>query len=94
MFFLCSKMISMNLEVLRRLARASRSASRGEAPRDYDFLVSFEPMPPLEHGRAYLALLEDVQEALDQPVDLIETEALRNQYFLRGIEADRVLYAA
>jgi predicted nucleotidyltransferase len=35
--------------------------------------------------------LEDLQEMLDKPVDLLEVEALENPYFLRGIEADRML---
>ena len=89
----------MNLEVIKRAAAAHHvkrlelfgSAARGETPKDYDFLVVFEPLPPLEHGRAYFALLEELQGMLDKPVDLIEVEALKNPYFLRGIEADRML---
>jgi uncharacterized protein len=89
----------MNLEVIKRVAAAHPvkrlesfgSAARGETPNDYDFLVVFDPLPPLEHGRAYFALLEDLQDMLDKPVDLIEVEALQNPYFLRSIEAGRVL---
>ena len=67
------------------------SAARGGAPNDYDFLVVFDPLPPLEHGRAYLALLTELQHILGKPVDLLELEALRNPYFLQSIQSDRTL---
>ncbi len=71
------------------------SAARGETPNDLDFLVEFLPLPPLEHGRAYLALLEGLQTAFGMRVDLLETEAVHNPYFFEAIQADRVLiYAA
>lgn len=72
------------------------SAAREEAgPRDYDFLVEFEPLPPLEPGRAYLALLQALQAAVGAPVDLVEVEALKNPYFLVQIARERVsIYAA
>lgn len=89
---------------LREIAQRNRvkrlelfgSAARAEAaPNDYDFLVEFEPMPPLEHGRMYFALLESLEEALGAPVDLLELEAIKNPYFLKAIAQDRVLvYAA
>jgi predicted nucleotidyltransferase len=89
---------------LCEIARQSRvkrlelfgSAARAEAaPNDYDFLVEFEPMEPIEHGRMYFALLERLEEALGAPVDLLELEAVKNPYFLKAIAQDRVLvYAA
>lgn len=89
---------------LREIAQQNRvkrlelfgSAARGEdAPGDYDFLVEFEPMEPLEHGRAYFRLLESLETALGTPVDLLELEAVKNPYFLKAIAQDRVLvYAA
>lgn len=95
---------SVNVEQLQGLARAHRvrrlelfgSAARGEAePRDYDFLVEFEAMAPLEHGRAYFALLDGLERALNAPVDLVELPAVRNPYFLQGIGPERVvIYAA
>jgi len=93
-----------NLERVRELARQHRvrrlelfgSASRGASiPSDYDFLVEFEPMPPLEHGRMYLSLLGALESLCEARVDLLELEALNNPYFLAAIELDRrVLYGA
>ncbi len=72
------------------------SAARGALnPADYDFLVEFEPMPPLEHGRMYLGLLSALEHLCESRVDLLELEALDNPYFLASIESDRrVLYAS
>lgn len=88
---------------LREIARQHRvkqlelfgSAARGSRPNDYDFLVQFEPMGPLEHGRAYFRLKETLEATLGKPVDLIELEAVNNPYFLKSIAPDRTLvYAA
>ncbi len=71
------------------------SAARGNTGHDLDFLVSFQPMPVLEHGRAYFALLERLQLALDLPIDLLEEVAIDNPFFLESIAKDRKLvYAA
>lgn len=72
------------------------SAARGEShPSDHDFLVEFEPLEPLEHGRMYFGLLQGLEEALGGKVDLVELEAVANPYFLKAIEGERVLvYAA
>ena len=84
------------LQAAARLHRVQRlelfgSAARGAVPNDYDFLVVFESLPPLEHGRAYLALLTELQRVLGKPVDLLELEELRNPYFLQNIQSDRTL---
>jgi uncharacterized protein len=89
---------------LKRVAKAHRvkrlelfgSAVKGKTePNDYDFLVEFQPMEPLEHGRMYFALLENLEDTLKSRVDLIEAEALTNPYFLKAIENERVVvYAA
>jgi uncharacterized protein len=93
----------MDVEAVRALARAHHvqrlelfgSAARGEVHHDYDFLVVFEPMPPLEHGRAYLSLWQKLEAVLQEKVDLIELEAVKNPFFLKSIEHDRtLLYAA
>ncbi len=71
------------------------SAARGVAePHDFDFVVSFREMPPLEHGRAYLRLAAALEAELRAPVDLLEEEAIANPYFLRAIRDERVLIYA
>jgi uncharacterized protein len=88
----------IHLEHLKAIARQHRvkrlelfgSAARGESANDHDFLVEFEPMPALEHGRAYFALLHALELEVGK-VDLIELDAVKNPYFLESIKQDRVL---
>ena len=62
---------------------------------DLDFLVVFEPANPAEHADRYFGLLEALGSLFGRPVDLVELSAIRNPYFMKGIEASRtILYAA
>ena len=62
---------------------------------DFDFLVSFQPMPPADHADSYFGLAEDLERLLGRPVDLLEREPIRNPYLLEEIERTRRrLYAA
>jgi predicted nucleotidyltransferase len=62
---------------------------------DLDFLVEFQTMPPAEHSRAYFGLLFALEDHFGRPIDLVETVAVSNPYFLKRIESQRsVLYAA
>ena len=91
------------IEALCRRYRVRRLELFGSAvgdrfdPRtsDFDFLVEFEGLPPAEHSRCYFGLLFALTDLLGRGVDLVETGAIRNPYFLRAIAKDRViLYAA
>ncbi len=94
----------MNIDNLQTIAKAHHvkrlelfgSATKANAnPNDYDFLVEFEPMEPLQHGHMYFQLLETLENSLNKKVDLIELSALTNPYFLKAIENDRtILYVA
>ena len=65
------------------------------AKSDLDFLVDFEPIPSGENARCYFGLLFALQDLFGRDVDLVETVAIRNPYFLQSIAKDRiVLYAA
>jgi predicted nucleotidyltransferase len=74
------------------------SAARGgfdPASSDYDLLVEFLPLAPLEHYEAYFGLLEALDTMLGRKVDLVELRAVRNPYFLQSVNEDRMLlYAA
>jgi len=60
---------------------------------DIDLLVEFQPLPPLEHGRTYWKLWKALHNLFHRSVDLIETQALKNPYFLANIKHQReVLY--
>jgi hypothetical protein len=62
---------------------------------DMDFLVEFQEVPPGKHADCYFGLLEALESLFGRPVDLAETKAIRNPYFLAAIEKTRtVLYAA
>ena len=82
---------------VRRLALFG-SAVRTELsrePRDFDLLVEFEPMTPADHADSYFGLLEELEDLLQAPVDLVEPRAIRNPFFRSAVEATQVnLYAA
>lgn len=62
---------------------------------DLDFAVTFMTRRPEDHAAAYFGVLEDLETLFDRSVDLIETEAVRNPYLHREIEAgQRILYVA
>jgi predicted nucleotidyltransferase len=55
------------------------SAARGVGePRDLDFLVEFEPLPPGQRAPAYFGLLRELEALFGRPVDLVMATAVRN----------------
>ena len=61
---------------------------------DLDFLVSFEPVTPLDIDRL-LDMKEELEARLGRSVDLVEKEALRNPWRKHEILRTReVIYAA
>lgn len=74
------------------------SASNGDfdaVRSDLDFLVEFQPMPPAAHSQAYFGLWFALEDLFGRKVDLVETSAVTNPYFLQEIQRSRrVLYAA
>ncbi len=66
-----------------------------ERTSDLDFVVEFEPMPPLEHGKAYWALRDDLLELFGRPVDLIERQTIQNPHLRNVVMQSQVrLYDA
>jgi predicted nucleotidyltransferase len=62
---------------------------------DLDFLVDFLPLEPVLQARSYFGLLFDLEDLFARKIDLVETGAVENPYFLRSINKNRtVLYAA
>ena len=73
------------------------SATRGDfdAERsDFDFLVEFESLPRGEYADSYFGLLEDLEQLLGRPVDLVVASAIRNPYFRESVEETRTLLHA
>lgn len=62
---------------------------------DVDLLVEFFPLGPGEHYEAYFGLWEGLQALFGRRVDLVETEGMRNPYFIRRVnESRKLVYAA
>jgi predicted nucleotidyltransferase len=62
---------------------------------DFDLLVEFADPKPEGAFDRYFGLKEDLERLLRRPVDLVETQAIRNPYFRQAVRQDRILvYAA
>jgi predicted nucleotidyltransferase len=62
---------------------------------DFDFLVEFQAMPPVEHADAFFGLLEDLERLFGRHVDLLEPGPIRNPFLWSSIEQSRkALYEA
>lgn len=74
------------------------SAANGDfdpATSDLDFLVVFLPLPPGERSKAYFGLWFGLEDLFQRKIDLVESEAIQNPYFLKSVNQSRTkLYAA
>jgi predicted nucleotidyltransferase len=63
---------------------------------DLDFVVEFEWHPdPLERGRRWNELWEELKDVFGTPIDLIVASTIKSRYLAQSIEAANVdLYAA
>ena len=62
---------------------------------DLDFLVQFEQCSPSEHYERYFGLLESLLALLGHSIDLVETDAIKNPYFIRRVNQSRTpIYAS
>jgi hypothetical protein len=57
---------------------------------DLDFLVQFEPMPPVQYAYNYFRFAEKLETLFQKPVDLVEVETLRNPYFKEAVDESKV----
>jgi predicted nucleotidyltransferase len=88
---LCERFGVRRLEVFGSAAGDRFDPSRS----DLDFLVDFGPASPSEMADRYFGLLEALEALFGRPIDLVMTAAIKNPYFLQGIEPSRtLLYAA
>ncbi len=58
---------------------------------DIDLLVSFKSIPVMEHGDNYFSMSDKLETIFNRPVDLIESEALSNPYFIDAVNKTKVL---
>lgn len=61
---------------------------------DFDFLVEFQSITPEEHADCYFGLLAELQDLFGRGIDLVETKAIANPYFIQAIEPSRALIYA
>lgn len=60
---------------------------------DIDVLVSFHEMSPKDYADSYFGLMEELQELLDRPIDLVTESSLTNPWLRREVERHQsVLY--
>ena len=100
------EIIEKNREKLDELCRKHRvktlevfgSAAEGTwkpESSDIDFLVDYFPVPPEEIAPPYFPLLHDLEDLFGRRIDLVMTRAIRNPYFLQGVNRNRrVIYAS
>lgn len=70
------------------------SAARGgfeDATSDLDFLVDFEPMPPIQYADSYFGLAGDLERLFNAPIDLVERAPIRNPIFLQAVTTHQIL---
>ena len=89
---LCTRFRVQRLEVF---GSALTDEGFDQQSSDLDFLVEFMPLEPGEHADAYFGLLEALQDLFGRDIDLVETKAIRNPYFLESVNRNRKeIYAA
>lgn len=88
---LCERFRVARLELFGSAAAGDYEPGRS----DLDFLVTFEDMVPEDHKNCYFGLLWALEELFQCRVDLLEPQAIENQYLRRAIDKSReALYAA
>ncbi|HEX3316239.1 MAG TPA: nucleotidyltransferase domain-containing protein, partial [Gemmataceae bacterium] len=88
---LCRRFEVRTLELFGSASRGSWTPDQS----DLDFLVDFQPMSPGAHSKAYFGLWFALEDLFGCGVDLVETGAVRNPFFIAEIDkARRILYAA
>lgn len=58
---------------------------------DIDFLISFRNASPDNYFDYYFALKQSLEELLKRPVDLLESQTLRNPYLKKAIDQSKQL---
>ncbi len=58
---------------------------------DIDFLVSFMPMAPEDYADHYFDLVDELEQLLERPVDLLTDKSLSNPYFVESVNRTKQL---
>ncbi|MCW5911422.1 MAG: nucleotidyltransferase domain-containing protein [Cyclobacteriaceae bacterium] len=58
---------------------------------DIDLLVAFDDkLDPVEYGKHYFELAEQLEQILSHPVDLVTEASLKNPYFIKSLNETKV----
>ena len=88
---LCEEYAVSRLELFGSATGARFDPARS----DLDFLVAFRPHPTLNAFVQYFDFKDALERLFGRPVDLVMIDALRNRYFIQGVNESRtLLYAA
>ncbi len=88
---LCRQFYVERLELFGSAATGAFDAERS----DLGFLVRFQQPAPLHLSDQYFSLAEGLETLFGRKVDLVMEGALKNPYFIKGVNASReLLYAA
>lgn len=91
----CRLCLKYNVQTFEVFGSALHQDRFDESASDLDFLVEFLPMEPVAHARSYFSFLEELKELFKRSVDLVESRAIKNPYFLEEINKEREqIYAA
>ena len=84
------KSICENHRISRLDLFGSRARSEALEGGDFDFLARIETDSPKEYAETYFQLLEDLEENLGEPVDLLTPSNLSRQSLVRNIEKEKI----
>jgi len=88
---LCKKYHVSELDVFGSAA----AGDFNEQTSDIDLLVEFDSSVRVNRFDNFFALLEELQQLFNRPVDLVEPGGLKNPYFIDAVEKTRRnIYAA
>jgi len=89
---LCEKYRVKRLAVFGSAVKGTFDPERS----DLDFVVEFEWDPdPLERGRLYLELWDEMKTLFDRNIDLVVASTIRNPYFAEVLRlTEQPVYAA
>lgn len=91
LFELCRKYDVRRLDIFGSAVRGDFDPEKS----DLDFLVQFNNFTIHNAADRYLDLLFDLEALFGRKVDLVSDQAIRNPYFRKAVDAERVnLYAA
>jgi predicted nucleotidyltransferase len=68
---------------------AATGNSFDPARSDLDFLVTFEPLTPVDYADAFFGLREALEALSGRPIDLVTEAALENPHLRRRVESQR-----